>query len=410
LNIRRLLSLLILGFSSGLPLFLTSKTLQAWMSAEKVDMKTIGLFSLVTVPYSLKFLWAPLIDRFAFPFGGRRRGWILCAQLMLGLAVASMAFFDPKASLQAMAVAAVLVAFFSATQDIAFEAWRVDVLPESERGSGASLAVLGYRFALLLTGAGALMYADELGWRAVYLLLAALQILLMAATFFAPDPEVSPIAPKTLRDAVVEPLREFFASRGWARALAALGFVALFKWGVYLVGSSSTPFLLSQGFTNADVGKMLGGVGLGATILGTACGGVAMAMLSVRSALWIFGLLQGACGLLFWALAVHGHHWPLMTAAVVSENFFVGMGSAALVAWMVGECDPRFSATQFALLSSLMAFSRDILTSPWGWLETKLGWESFYLFTLAACVPGLALLAWTGRKSTDVAENATSAD
>ena len=388
------MSLLLLGFSSGLPLYLTSKTLQAWMTSEQVDMKTIGLFSLVTVPYSLKFLWAPFIDRFSLPFGGRRRGWILLAQLLLGMAVGTMAFFDPKASLQAMAVAAVLVAFFSATQDFAFEAWRVDVLPEAERGSGASLAVLGYRFALLATGAGALMFADELGWRAVYLLLAALQVFLMASTFFAPDPPVQPAAPRTLRDAVVEPFRQFVVARQWSRALVALGFVAFFKWGVYLVSSSSTPFLLHLGFTNADVGKVLGGVGLGATILGTAAGGIAMAKLSVRSALWIFGVLQGACGVLFWALAIHGHSWPLMMAAVISENFFVGMGSAALVAWMLGQCDPRFSATQFALLSSLMAFSRDILTAPWGAWQMAIGWQGFYLLALAACLPGLVLLTF----------------
>lgn len=398
MNTRRLLSLLILGFSSGLPLYLTSKTLQAWMTAEQVDMKTIGLFSLVSLPYSLKFLWAPLIDRYSIPLLGRRRGWILLAQLLLGVAVATMAFFDPKASLQALAVAAVMVAFLSATQDIAFEAWRVDVLPEAERGSGASLGVLGYRFALLLTGAGALMFADDLGWRAVYLLLAALQLLLMAATFFAPDPVVHPVAPRTLAEAVIDPFRQFVSSRTWKGAVASLGFVVLFKWGVYLVSASSTPFLLKHGFTNVDVGKMLGGVGLGATILGTAAGGLAMAKLSIKSALWIFGLLQGACGILFWVLASHPGNWPLMTAAVVSENFFVGMGSAALVAWMLGECDPRFSATQFALLSSLMAFSRDILTAPWGAWQESIGWQAFYLATIAACVPGLALLAWTGRR------------
>ena len=362
------------------------------MTAEQVDMKTIGLFSLVSVPYSLKFLWAPLLDRFSLPFGGRRRGWILGTQVLLALAVALMAFLDPKASLQAMAAAAVLVAFLSATQDIAFEAWRVDVLPESERGSGASVAVLGYRFALLVTGALALVWADDLGWKAVYLLLALLQLLLLGATLAAPDPLVQPAAPRTLRDAVIEPFRQFLAVRTLVGAAAAIGFVGLFKWGVYLVSSSSTPFLLHLGFSNADVGKVLGGVGLAATIAGTAAGGLAMAKLSVRSALWIFGILQGACGLLFWVLALHGHSWPLMTAAVVSENFFVGMGSAALVAWMLGECDPRFSATQFALLSSLMAFSRDVLTAPWGAWQVALGWPSFYLVTLFACLPGLALL------------------
>lgn len=397
MNSRRLISLLLLGFSSGLPLYLTSKTLQAWMTAEHVDMKTIGLFSLVSLPYSLKFFWAPFIDRFRINLLGRRRGWILLCQILLAAAIATMSLFDPKASLQVLAVVSILVAFLSSTQDIAFEAWRVDVLPESERGSGASIGVLGYRFALLLTGAGALYFADDLGWRAVYLLMAALQVLLVGVTIFAPNPQLEPQPPRSLAAAIGEPFGQFFSSRGLVRALSAIGFVALFKWGVYLVSSSSLPFLLKHGFSNAEVGAVLGGIGLGATILGTAAGGVAMAKISVRSALWIFGALQGACGILFLLLASHPGSRPLMIAAVVSENFFVGMGSAALVAWMVGECDPRYSATQFALLSSLMAFSRDILTSPWGWVQELVGWHGLYAVSLLACLPGLVLLTWTGR-------------
>jgi len=396
---RRLLSLLFLGFSSGLPLYLTSKTLQAWMSSSKVDLKSIGLFSLASLPYSLKFLWAPLLDRFRPPFLGRRRGWILLCQVLLALAVAAMAFADPRQSLRPLALATVLVAFLSASQDIAFEAWRVDVLPEAERGSGASTAVLGYRIALLVTGALALIWADRLGWRTVYLLLALFQGSLAVATFLAPEPVQSAASPRTLADAVVKPFSAFVRARGWVRAGAALAFIALFKWGVYLVSASSTPFLLALGYSNTEVGQVLGGAGLGASIAGTAAGGIAMSRLSVRGALWAFGSLQGACGILFWLLALHGRDPPLMAASVISENFFVGMGSAALVAWMIGECDPRYSATQFALLSSLMAFSRDILTSPWGWLSVRLGWPAFYLWTVVACVPGLLLLGFFRKPS-----------
>jgi PAT family beta-lactamase induction signal transducer AmpG len=397
---RRFLSLLFLGFSSGLPLYLTSKTLQAWMASSKVDLKSIGLFSLASLPYSLKFLWAPLLDRFRPPFLGRRRGWILICQVLLALAVAAMAFSDPRQSLRPLALAAGLVAFLSASQDIAFEAWRVDVLPEAERGSGASTAVLGYRIALLVTGALALMWADRLGWKVVYLLLALFQGSLALATFLAPEPAQAIASPKSLADAVVKPFSAFVRVRGWGRAAAALAFIALFKWGVYLVSASSTPFLLALGYSNAEVGKVLGGAGLGASIAGTAAGGIAMSRLSVRGALWAFGALQGACGILFWLLALHGRDPPLMAASVISENFFVGMGSAALVAWMIGECDPRYSATQFALLSSLMAFSRDILTSPWGWLSVRLGWPAFYLWTVVACVPGLLLLGSFRKPST----------
>lgn len=399
MNLRRLASLFLLGASSGLPLFLTSKTLQAWMTNAGTDIRSIGLFSLASVPYSLKFLWAPLLDRFQLPFGGRRRGWIVLSQILLGVAVAGMAACDPRAALVPLAAAAVLVAFLSASQDIAFEAWRVDVLPAAERGAGASVGVLGYRFALLLTGAAALVWSDRLGWRTIYLLLAGLQILLVLVTLFAPEPKAPPKVPSSLREAVVLPFVAFVRSRGWRSALVSLGFVACFKWGVYLVSASSTPFLIGMGYTNAEVGAVLGGAGLVATLVGTAAGGVAMSRLSVNTALWIFGILQGACGLLFWILAAQGKSHVLLVSAVVSENFFVGMGSAALVAWMLGQCDPRYSATQFALLSSLMAFSRDVLTAPWGWLSRAAGWPTFFLLTLAACAPGLVLLALAGRRT-----------
>jgi PAT family beta-lactamase induction signal transducer AmpG len=402
-NARRSTTLFVLGASSGLPLFLTSKTLQAWMTNAGTDIRSIGLFSLASLPYSLKFLWAPLLDRYRLPFGGRRRGWILASQILLALAVAAMACTDPRTALAPLAAAAVLVAFLSATQDIAFEAWRVDVLPPESRGSGASIAVLGYRAALLLTGAGALVWSQRIGWRTTYLLLALLQVLLGVATLLAPEPEGTARAPSSLRDAVVQPFAAFVRSRGFGAAAIALGFVATFKWGVYLVSSASTPFLLAQGYSNAEVGTVLGGAGLVATLAGTAAGGFAMTRLSVRAALWAFGGLQGICGLLFWALALQGRNPSLMAAAVVSENFFVGMGSAALVAWMLGECDPRFSATQFALLSSLMAFSRDVLTAPWGWLSKALGWPGFFLVSLAACLPGLLLLALAGGRRPDSA-------
>lgn len=389
----RLATVFLLGFSSGLPLFLTQKTLQAWLTSAHVDLGTIGLLSLVSLPYSLKFLWAPFLDRFAPPFLGRRRGWIALFQGSLAVAVGVMAMSDPVKALTALALCALLVAFLSASQDIVFDAWRVDVLTESERGPGAALGVLGYRVALLATGSLALVLADHMPWRHVYLSLAALQALLVAGTLLAPEPATPPAAPRNLKDAVVDPFLEFFRRRGFAFALASLAFVVLFKWGVYLVQTMSTPFLLSLGFTQTEVGAVLGGAGLVATILGTAAGGAVMAKLSTSRALWLFGILQGACGLLFWGLALRGHDTAWMTAAVVAENFFIGMGTAALIAWLMGECDARFSATQFALLSSLMAVGRDLLTAPSGFVAKAVGWPAFFLLTLVACLPGLALLA-----------------
>lgn len=388
----RLSFVFLLGISSGLPLFLTTKTLQAWLTSAKVDLGTIGLLSLVSLPYSFKFLWAPLMDRFTLPFLGRRRGWIALTQALLALAVALMALSDPAHALTAIASCAVLVAFLSASQDIVFDAWRTDVLPPAERGPGAALGVLGYRVALLLTGSLALILADHLSWKLIYLFLALIQALLILATLLAPEPETPPAAPHTLEEAVVRPFVEFFRSRGMLLASASLAFVVLFKWGVYLVQTMSTPFLLELGFSQSQVGTVLGGAGLVATIAGTAAGGAVMTKLPVFRALWTFGILQGICGLLFWGLALHGDNLTWMTAAVVAENFFIGMGTAALVAWLMGECDPRFSATQFALLSSLMAVGRDLLTSPAGYVAKAVGWPTFFLLTLLACLPGLALL------------------
>ncbi len=435
MNTRRFLSILVLGFSSGLPLFLTSKTLQAWLKSGGVDLGTIGLLSVLALPYSLKFLWAPLLDRFAPPFLGRRRGWIVLAQVGLALAIAGFALSDPvhtlpvplkvgKALMEALThpwnagmilssiptaavvlaslpilLLALLIPFLSASQDIMFDAWKVDLLKPEERGPGAALGVLGYRIALLGTGSAALILADHLSWSTVYLILAGLQLGLLVPTLFAPEPQAPPAIPQSLHDAVVRPFAEYFHRRGWKTALAALGFVVLFKWGVYLVQAMSTPFLLDLGFSQTEVGTVLGGAGLLATIAGTASGGLLMARLPVRPALWSFGILQGICGLLFWGLALHGHHLGWMTAAVISENFFIGMGTAALIAWMMGECDPRFSATQFALLSSLMAVGRDLLTAPAGFVAQAVGWPVFFLLTLLACLPGLALLAWTGQSA-----------
>ncbi len=389
---RRFAACLVLGFSSGLPLNLAQKTLQAWLTSEKVDLKTIGLFSLVALPYSLKFLWAPFLDRFAFPWLGRRRSWIAVFQLLIAAGILALSFSDPHRSLQVVAVLSLVVAFFSASQDVAFDAWRVDSLQGDEVGSGTALGVLGYRLALLVTGSAALMLAEHHPWSRIYQGLACLQLLLLSGTLFAPR-EVTQVVPvRTLKESVIEPFRAFVSVRGLGGALAILGFVMLFKWGVYLVSAMSTPFLLWLGFTQGDVGAVLGGAGLVATIAGTAAGAAAMAWLSLGRSLWLFGIAQAVCGLLFWHLSVVGHHYGWMVAAVVSENFFIGMGSAALVAFLTRVCDVRFSATQFALLSSLMAASRDPLTAPSGWVASVVGWPSFFLLALLASVPGLLLL------------------
>ncbi len=275
-------ALLLLGVSSGLPLFLTSKTLQAWMTVEKVNLGAIGLFSLVSLPYSLKFLWAPLLDRFTLPFLGRRRGWLIVIQSALLVAIALMALQKPAQSLQLLAVNALAVAFLSATQDIAADAYRADVLEEREMGAGAAVFVLGYRIALLLTGSLALILADHIPWSTVYFLLSGVMVIGLIATITAPEPEERVRPPASLADAVVLPFGEFFQRLGLLQGVLILVFIVLYKLGDALVNNMSTPFLLQTGFTQTDIGAIQGGMGLIATIVGALAGGVLLSKRAIR--------------------------------------------------------------------------------------------------------------------------------
>ncbi len=402
-------ALLLLGFASGLPLFLTSRTLQAWMTVEGVDLSSIGLFSLVGLPYSLKFLWSPLLDRFVPPFLGRRRGWLAVTQLALALAIATMSLQDPSRALQFLAFNAVLIAFLSASQDIAFDAYRTDVLEPLEMGAGAAVAVLGYRIALLVTGSLALILADRMPWAMVYLLLAGLMTLSVAYTIWAPEPVGGDRHPSTLADAVLLPFLDFFRRSGVGRGVAILGFIVLYKLGDSLINNMATPFLLQTGFSQTDVGTIQGGMGLIATIVGVLIGGVALSKLGINRSLWVFGGLQAISNLVYLALAQLGQNYPFMVLAINIENFCAGLGTAAFVAFLMSLCNQRFSATQYALLSSLMAVSRDILVAPAGRIVEITGWSLFFLMTLVASLPGLLLLPifapWHGASLASAAES-----
>ncbi|WGV26042.1 AmpG family muropeptide MFS transporter [Halotia branconii] len=388
---RKMAALLLLGFSSGLPLFLTSKTLQAWMTVEKVDLTAIGLFSLVGLPYSLKFLWSPLLDRFALPFLGRRRGWLMTIQIGLLIAIACMAFQQPKQALQLLAINAVAIAFFSATQDIAADAYRTDVLEELELGAGAAVFVLGYRVALLLTGSLALILADRIPWSSVYLLMAVGMIIGILGTLFAPEPkEIRP--PESLAAAVILPFGEFFQRQGVIRAFLVLLFIVLYKLGDSFVNNMSTPFLLQTGFTQTDIGAIQGGMGLIATIIGTLAGGAVLSKIGLNRSLWLFGGLQALSNLAYLLLAQVGKNYQVLILTINIENFCAGLGTAAFVAFLMNMCNQRFSATQYALLSSFMAVSRDILVAPAGSLAKNTGWPLFFVISIIAAVPGLLLL------------------
>jgi MFS transporter, PAT family, beta-lactamase induction signal transducer AmpG len=388
----KMAALLLLGFSSGLPLLLTSKTLQAWMTTENVSLTTIGLFSLVALPYSLKFLWSPFLDRFIPPFMGRRRGWLLITQVALVVAIAAMSLQNPQQALQLLAVNALVIAFLSATQDIAVDAYRTDVLEELEMGAGAAVYVLGYRVALIITGALALILADRLPWPFVYLLMAGLMGVGILAAIFAPEPSLQDRPPATLSDAVILPFQEYFQRSGILQGVLILVFIVLYKLGDALVGNMSTPFLLQVGFTQTDVGAIQGGMGILATIVGVLAGGAILSRIGINRSLWLFGGLQAVSNLVYFILAEIGRNYPFMVLAINVENFCAGLGTAAFVAFLMSLCNQRFSATQYALLSSLMAVSRDILVAPAGRLVEATSWPVFFLITLGAALPGLLLL------------------
>ena len=388
---QKMAALILLGFSSGLPLFLTSKTLQAWMTVEKVDLTAIGLFSLVGVPYSLKFLWSPLLDWFTLPFLGRRRGWLITLQIGLLIAIACMSLQQPKQALQFLAINAVVIAFLSATQDIAADAYRTDVLDPLEMGAGAAVFVLGYRIALLLTGSLALILADRIAWSSVYLLLSVGMGIGIIATLFAPEPkEISP--PDSLRAAVILPFREFIERQGVFHAILTLLFIVLYKLGDSFVNNMSTPFLLQTGFTQTDIGALQGGMGLIATIVGTLAGGAILSKIGLNRSLWVFGALQAISNLAYLVLAQVGKNYQVLVLTINIENFCAGLGTAAFVAFLMNMCNQRYSATQYALLSSFMAVSRDILVAPAGSLAKSTGWPLFFIISIFAAVPGLLLL------------------
>ncbi len=412
---RKISALLFLGFSSGLPLLLTSRTLQAWMKDAHVDLGVIGWFSLVGLPYTLKFLWSPFLDRFVPPFMGRRRGWLVMTQVGLMVAIAAMALQQPAQTLHLLALNALIITLLSATQDIAGDAYRTDVLAPSEWGMGASTWVLGYRLAVLISGSVSLILADSLPWSRVYLLLGLMMGVGLLASFWAPEPQKQVRPPDSLADAVYLPFREFFGRLGIPAAVAVLLFVLLYKLGDALVGNMATPFLLDIGYSKTEIGAIQGTFGFMATTLGVVGGGLVITKIGIHRALWVFGGLQALSNLgyllltwvpkqsstllaeinlknflsLFWTALVTN---PYLMLAINVENFCAGLVTAVFVAYLMSLCHHAFTATQFALLSSLMATSSIILAAPAGNLAKVTGWSTFFLLTMVAAVPGLLLL------------------
>ncbi len=400
---RRMLCILFLGFSSGLPLALTGATLALWLAQLGIDKTTIGLFALAGLPYTLKFLWAPAIDGLRLPvltrLLGRRRGWAILTQIALAASVLALGTADPGVDIGLTAALALLVSFCSASQDIVVDAYRVEILQAHEQGAGAAAIQIGYRVGMLASGAGALYVADGIGWMAAFWSMAALVGIGMAAILLNPEPSspaaANPTARQTptewLAEHVIAPFGDFLSRPGWA---AILLFILLFKFGDAVAGVMTSPFYVELGFSLTEIANISKIFGLGATVAGAIIGGVIVARLGIMRALVITGLLQMVSNLMFVAQAAAGYDIGVLTLTIAVENLSGGMGTAAFVAYLSSLCNFAFTATQYALLSSFMAVGRTVLSSSGGWLADRMDWVSFFLLSTAAALPGLLLLFW----------------
>ena len=391
---KRIALMLPLGFASGLPLALTSGTLQAWLTVAGMDLKTIGIFTLVGLPYSLKFLWAPVMDRITLPWLGRRRGWMLLTDISVAAGLALMGLIGTENGPQWLGIAAIVVAFMSASLDIVFDAYRTDVLLPAERGFGAAVWVNGYRLALLLASAGALVLADHIGWSDTYLALAALMSAGAITVLFSPNPPSAGLPPKTLKEAVGLPLRELFTRPG---IFGLLSLIVLYKVGDAVAGTLQTAFFIGGlGFSAGEVGYVKG-LGIGATLIGALAGGMIMAKTGLARSLLFFGILQALSNLSFMLLAWIGKSYEALAASVVIENVTGGMGTAAFVGLVMSLCDRRYTATQFALLSSLEALGRVFSGRPSAEAVGLLGWGWFFFLSFLLALPG-CWLVWQYRR------------
>jgi len=385
----RMVVALMMGFSCGLPLLLTITVLQAWMKEEGVDLTVIGMMALVGLPYTLKFLWAPFLDRFTLPFLGRRRGWLLVAQVALLVSIAGLGSTDPGNSPWMVAFAAFLVTFFSASQDIVVDAYRREDLPDQELGLGSSLYVNGYRMGMLLASGGGLIMADSIPFSMVYLIMAACILPGVLTTLLAPEPEITLGTPKTVKEAALDPLVEYFSRQG---AVWMLAFILLYKIGDTMASAMTTPFYLDIGFSKTEIGAIVKLFGFWATIAGTLAGGVLMLRLGINRSLWVFGFFQAISTACFALLARIGHSVAALSGVIAFENLSSGMGTAAYMAFMASITNKRFTATQYALLTSLMGVPRVLASAPTGFLAKNLGWASFFIACTLIAIPGMLLL------------------
>ena len=395
---RRMLICVFTGFASGLPLYLLINLIPAWLKTEGVDLKTIGLFALIQFPYTWKFLWSPLLDRYALPMLGRRRGWMLIMQVALLLAIAFMGSFSPQTDLKTIVIISTLLALLSATLDIALDAYRRELLSDAELGLGNSVHVNAYRIAGLVPGSFSLILADHLPWQTVFVITSLFMLPGIAMVLLVSEPHRA-APPKTLREAVVEPFHEFITRKGWQNALLILAFIFLYKLGDSLSVALATPFYLDMGYSKTDIGVIAKNAGLWPAVIGGLLGGIWMLKLGINRALWLFGGFQVLAIFGFAWLAGLGHQEVIGVAerfnlawVIGLEAFGVGIGTAAFVAFIARSTHPAYTATQLALFTSLAAVPRTFVNATAGYLVEMLGWQHFFWLCIALAVPGMVLL------------------
>ena len=398
---KRMLVCIFTGFSSGLPLYILISLLPAWLRSEGVDLKAIGLFALIQLPFTWKFIWSPLFDRYVPPLG-RRRGWMLMTQIALLITLPILGTFHPKLDIWTIAYFAGIVAFFSASQDIVLDAYRRELLPDHELGLGNAVHVNAYKISGLIPGSLSLILADHLPWDSVFLITALFMLPGLMMTIMVKEPTLVSTAPKTLRAAVVEPFHEFIDRHGLNSALTVLAFIFFYKLGDSMATALATPFYLDMGFSKTEIGLVAKNAGLWPSVVGGMLGGIWMIKLGINRALWIFGVIQMMAILGFAWLATLGHSLPWLAIVIGVEAFGVGLGTAAFVAYIAHTTNPLYTATQFALFTSLAAVPRTFANAGTGYLVEALGWVGFFLLCFGLAIPGMLLLLkvapWNGEK------------
>jgi len=388
---KRMLICIFTGFSSGLPLYILVSLLPAWLKTEGVSLKEIGLFALIGLPFTWKFIWAPLFDRFALPFG-RRRGWLFVTQLGLFVSLPVFGFFHPQIDIRTIAFFCVWVAFLSASQDVVLDAYRRELLPDVELGLGNAVHVNAYKIASLVPGSLSLILADHMEWSSVFMITALFMLPGLVMTLLITEPALKNVAPKTLRAAVVEPFQEFITRNGLNSALTVLLFIFLYKLGDSMATALATPFYLEMGFSKTEIGLVAKNAGLWPSVIGGMLGGIWMMRLGINRALWIFGAVQMIAILGFAWLAMVGHSLPWLALVIGLEALGVGLGTAAFVAYIAHTTNPLYTATQFALFTSLAAVPRTFANAATGYLVEYFGWVHFFVLCFVLAIPGMLLL------------------